>query len=149
MGDAAPILRRRHILQPHHLAFAEDIPQAEIDLQSPIGLHQGLPGYQALGLDRTPIAKPRRRVDVGDSLDERSGIERAEEPRTFQIGAHHRGDVPARLPRPEEIGNGERNGFGDALIDADLQRGFDGRKSAHDEAQSEHRGENQMPPEAA
>ncbi len=65
MGDAAPVLGRRGVLQPDHLAFAENVPQAEIDAQAAVGLHGGLAGHEPLGLDGAPIAEARRHVDVG------------------------------------------------------------------------------------
>ena len=48
MRDAAPVLRRGEILQAQHLAFAVDIPQAEIDAQPAVGLHRDLAGDQRL-----------------------------------------------------------------------------------------------------
>ena len=90
-----------------------------------------------------------RRVDIGDLLDVGGRIERTEEAGALQIGTHHSRDIPARLAVAEEFGDGERDRFGDALIDAHLQRGLRGPMRPNNGGQSEREGQTKMLPKAA
>ena len=76
MRDAAPIFRLGEELLAQHLAFAEDVPQTEIDPQPAVGLQRHLARHQALRVDRAPAGESGRDIDVGDVFDKGLGIER-------------------------------------------------------------------------
>ncbi len=139
MRDTPPIIRRGGILQPDHLCFAENIPQAEIDLEPAVRLRRHHAGDEALRLDGAPVAEAGRHVDVGNLLDIGGGVERAEQARTIQIVAHYGGDVAAlRLIgslRAQKIGNGDGQGLNAALRHIHLERGPGGRRCQHRQQQ--------------
>ena len=76
-----------------HLAFAEDVPQPEIDVQPAIGLHGGLAGDEALRLDHAPIAEARRHVDVEIFSMKDAGLSERKRPDRSRSARHDGRDV--------------------------------------------------------
>ncbi len=95
MADAPPVARRGEELEPGHLLFGDDVPEAELGPQAAIVLQRHLAGHQGLGVDDPPVAEPRRLVEVADLLDEGFLRQRLEQSGTAEIAGDHAGDLGA------------------------------------------------------
>src|SRR5581483_2876987 len=73
------------------------VPEAELDLEPAVALRGDVAGQQALRIDEPPVAEARLGVAVGRELDVGARIDRLEQARALEIGAHHLRDVATAL----------------------------------------------------
>ena len=109
--EAAPIFGRRYILLPGSKRLAaENIPEAELRLVTPVGLTRKAPDDQRLGIDGAPALEVRLRIEGGDLFDEGGGIDRNEQSAALQV----RGDDLRDAVRRIGIARGDRDEFRDS-----------------------------------
>ena len=79
MRYTAPVIGGGKIGEPRHLHFAEDIPQAEFNFQTPIALGLRAARDQRLRVDLAPVAETRLHPQRGDFLDKGTSVNRLEQ----------------------------------------------------------------------
>jgi hypothetical protein len=116
-----------------------------VSLQPPVSLTRHAAGHQRLGVDGLPVLELRRRVDIGDLLDEGRLIDRREQPAALEIVGddlcHADADFVVRRGAGDEIRDRDRQGcdiaFGD--LHACLAKGR-ARARSHQQAGRRHSG---------
>ena len=89
VGNPPPIFRRGLVLLAGHLLLGVHVPEAEFGFQTAVALPGHPAGHQIQRADLLPALELRRVIGIGDALDERSRIDRREQPAALEIVGDH------------------------------------------------------------
>ena len=64
---------------------SDHVPEPEFGRETSVRLAGDAPDDQRLRVDRAPVGKARRRIDVGDLLDEGGGVDGREQAAALEI----------------------------------------------------------------
>ncbi len=115
--EPGPVVLGRGVLEAEQRLLGVDVPQAEVDVHAPVGIHRSLAVEQGLGVDLLPERKLRLDVHLQRPLEEGRRIDRLEQAGAGEVVLHHLGDLGAL--GAVEGRNGDRHRLQHALVHID------------------------------
>ncbi len=117
------------------MLLGENVPEAELDRETPVRLRLDVAGDERLRIDHAPIVVMRRDVRIRVLVDESLGIDRLEQAGALEIGREHAGDVGAdRTGAAGKDRNRDRHRFDVAVRQIDVELGVrETRRCRHEE----------------